>query len=127
MLLTDSPELAHLQDDQVSSFQSFSAPTQSKMVCLKWFPISETIHRGTGSRDIHLFLYYPDSWIDIMLVQHLFVEHLFAAEFGQTCKAWRILAASICNCKDSDEKLVYGVRGIGERVANTGFMCSWSL
>ena len=61
MSLTDSPELAHLPEDQASSAESFSAPTQSKMVCLKWIPISETIHRGTESRDIHLFLHDSDN------------------------------------------------------------------
>ena len=71
MLLTDSPELAHLLKDQASSSEHFYAPAQSKMVCLKWIPISETKHRGTGSRDIHLFLHDPDNWMEIMLVQYL--------------------------------------------------------
>ena len=52
-----------------------------------------------------------------MLVQQLLVEHPFAAGFGQTCKAWRVLAASLSNCKDSSGKLVYGVQGIGEKSA----------
>ena len=87
MLLTDSPELAHLPEDQPSSAESLSTPSQSKMVCLKWIPISETIHRGAGSRDIHPFLHDSINWMDIMLMWHLLVEHPFAAGFGQTCKA----------------------------------------
>ena len=121
MLLTDSPELAHLPEDQASSAEPLSAPSQSKMACLKWIPISETMHRGTGSRDIHLFLHDPDSWMDIMLVQNLLVEHPFAAGFGQTCKAWRVLAASLSNCKDSSGKLVYGVQGINQKAAKKQF------
>ena len=53
--------------------------------------------------------------MDIMLVRHLLVEHPFAAGFDQTCKAWTALADSLSNCKDPDEKLVYGVHGISEK------------
>ena len=56
-----------------------------------------------------------------MLMQHLLVEHPFAAGFGQTCKAWRALADSLGNCKDPDGKLVYGVHGIGEKVTKKQF------
>ena len=56
-----------------------------------------------------------------MLVLYLLVEHAFAAGFGQTCKAWRALADSLGNCKDPDGKLVYGVHGIGEKVAKKQF------
>ena len=82
MLLTDSPEFEHLLEDQASSAESFSAPTQSKIVCLKWIPMFMTIHRGTGSRDIHLFPHNLENKIDIMLVGHLLVEHLFATRFS---------------------------------------------
>ena len=115
MLLTDSPELAHLPEDQASSAESLSAPSQSKMVCLKWIPISETVQMNASSRVIHLFLHDPNNWMDIMLVQQLLVEHPFAARFGQTCKAWRALAASLCSCKNPSGKLVYGIQGIGEK------------
>ena len=47
----------------------------------------------------------------------LLAEHPFAAEFGETCNAWRALAASLSNHKDPDGKLVYGVQGLGERAA----------
>ena len=100
ILLTESPELTHLPEDQAPSAEFLSAPSQSKMVCLKWIPISETVLRGTGSRVIHLFLHDKKNWMDVMLVQHLLVEHPFAAGFGQTCKAWRALADSLSNCKD---------------------------
>ena len=73
--LTDSSELAHSPEDQATSAESFSAPTQSKMDYFKWIPISETIHRGTGSTDIHPFFHDPGNWMDIMLVWHLLVEH----------------------------------------------------
>ena len=102
ILLSDSPELTHLPEDQAPSAESLSAPSQSKMVCLKWIPISETVLRGTGSRVIHLFLHDKKNWMDVMLVQHLLVEHPFAAGFGQTCKAWRALANSLSNCKNPD-------------------------
>jgi hypothetical protein len=107
MSLTDSPELTHLPEDQAPSAESLSAPSQSKMVCLKWIPISETVQRGTGSKVIHLFLHDRNNWMDNMLVHHLLVEHPFAAGFGQTCKAQRSLADSLSNCKDPDGKLVY--------------------
>ena len=68
MMLTDSPELAHLPEDQATSAESFSAPTQSKMDYLKLIPISETFHRGTGLMDIYLLPHNPDNWMDIMLV-----------------------------------------------------------
>jgi hypothetical protein len=96
MLLTDSPELTHLPEDQAPSAESLSAPSQSKMVCLKWIPFSETVQSGTGSKVIHLFLHDRDNWMDIMLVQHLLVEHPFAAGIGQTCKVggyWLIPSA----------------------------------
>ena len=48
-------------------------------------------------------------------MRHLLVEHPFAAGFDQTCKAWTALADSLSNCKDPDEKLVYGVHGISEK------------
>jgi hypothetical protein len=105
MLLTDSPEFTHLLEDQAPSVESLSAPSQSKMVCLKWIPISETVQIGTGSKVIHLFLHSHDNWVDIILVHHLLVEHPFAAGFGQTCKAWRSLADSLSNSKDPDGKL----------------------
>ena len=105
MMLTDSPELTHLPEDKAPSAESLSAPSQSKMICLKWILISETVQRGTGSRVINLFLYDCSNWMDIMLVHHLLVEHPFAAGFGQTCKAWRALADSLSNCKDPDGKL----------------------
>ena len=54
-----------------------------------------------------------------MLVWHLLAEHTFAARFGHTCKAWRELAESLSNCKDPDGKLVYGVYGIGKKVAKS--------
>ena len=66
MSLTDSPELTHLPEDQAPSAESLSAPSQSKMVCLKWIPISETVQRGAGSKVIHLFLQDCDNWMDIM-------------------------------------------------------------
>ena len=56
-----------------------------------------------------------------MLVQHLLAQHPFAAGFGQTCKAWRVLAASLSNCKDPDGKLVYGAQGISEMAAKKRF------
>ena len=91
---------------------------QHKMVCLKWIPFSETMHRGTGSRDIHLFLHDPNSWMDIIiLVQNLLIEHPFAARFGQIFKAWRILVASLSNCKGPEGKLMYGVQGFGENAS----------
>ena len=121
MLLTDSTELTHLPEDQAPPAESLSAPSQSKMVHLKWIPISETVQKGTGSKVVHLFLHDGDNWMDIILVRHLLVEHPFAAEFGQTCKAWRALAESLSNCKDSDGKLVYGVHGIGEKAAKKQF------
>ena len=52
-----------------------------------------------------------------MCVQHLLIEHPFAARFGQIFKAWRILVASLGNCKGPDGKLVYDVQGIGETAA----------
>jgi hypothetical protein len=113
MLLTHSTELTHLPEDQAPLAESFSAPSQSKMVHLKWIPISETVQRGTGSKIIHLFLHNCNNWVDIMLVQHLLVEHSFAAGFGQTCKAWRALAESLSHCKDPDVKLVFVVQCIG--------------
>ena len=121
MSITDSPELTHLPEDQAPSAESLSAPSQSKMVCLKWIPISETVLRGTGSRVIHLFLHDKKNWMDVMLVQHLLVEHPFAAGFGQTCKAWRALANSLSNCKNPDGKLVHGVHGIGKKAAKRQF------
>ena len=121
MLLTDSPELAHLPEDQASSAGSLSAPSQSKMVCLKWIPISETVQMGATSMVIHLFLHDPNNWMDIMLVQQLLVEHPFAAGSGQTCKSWRALAASLSNCKHPSGKLVYGIQRIGEKAAKTRF------
>ena len=121
MLLTDSPELAHLPEDQASSAESLSAPSQSKMVCLKWIPISEPVQMGPSSRVIHLFLHDPNNWMDIMLVRHLLVEHPFAPGFGETCKAWRALAAFLSSCKNPDGKLVYGIQGIGEKAAKKRF------
>ena len=56
-----------------------------------------------------------------MLVQQLLVEHPFAAGFGQTCKAWRALAASLSNCKNPSGKLVYGIQGIGEKATKKQF------
>lgn len=58
ILLTDPPEHAHLPDDQPSSVESFSAPLQVKMVCLKCIPIPERIQRSTGLSDFHLFLHW---------------------------------------------------------------------
>ena len=121
MMLTDSPELSHLPENQASSAESLSAPSQSKMIFLKWIPISETVQMGSLSRVIHLFLHDPNTWMDIMLVQQLLVEHPFAAGFGQTCKAWRALAVSLSNCKNPDVKLVYGIEGIGEKAAKKRF------
>ena len=121
MWVTDSPELIHLPEDQAPSAEPLSAPSQSKMVCLKWIPISETVQKGTGSKVIHLFLCNCNNWMNIMLVRHLLVEHPFAAGFGQTCKAWRSLADSLSNCKDPDGKLVYGVHGIGKKAAKKRF------
>ena len=121
MLLTDSPDFAHLLGDQASSAESFSSPTQSKMVSFIWIPISDAMHRGTRSMDIHLFLHDLDSWMNSMLVWYLLVEHPFAAGFGQTCKAWRVLAASLSYCKDPDGKVVYGVQGIGQKATKKQF------
>ena len=59
--------------------------------------------------------------MDIILVQHLLVEHPFAPGFGETCKAWRVLAAFLSSCKDPDGKPVYGVEGIGEKAAKIQF------
>ena len=121
MSLAASPELAPLPEDQASSAESLSAPSQSKMVHLKWIPISETVQKGTGSKVIHLFLHNNNNWMDIMLVHHLLVEHPCAAGFGQTCKAWRKLADSLSNCKVPDGKMVYGVHGIGKNMAKKQF------
>ena len=65
--------------------------------------------------------------MNIMCVHHLLVEHPFAAEFGQTCKAGRILAVFLRNFKEPDGKLVYEVKGIGVKTAESGFRSSWSL
>ena len=107
MSLTDSPELTHLPEDQGSLAESLSAPSQSKMVCLKWIPISENVQMGSLSRVIHVFLHDPNNWMDIMLVWQLLVDHPYAAGTGQICKAWRALAASLSNCKNPSGKLVY--------------------
>ena len=123
MSLSDSPELTHLPEDQAPSAESLSALSQSKMVRLKWIPISETVQRGTGSKVIHLFLHGCDNWMDIMLVRHLLVDHPFAAGFGQTCKAWRSLADSLSNCKDPDGKLVYGVHSLVQKQSQANPLC----
>ena len=112
MMLTDSPELAHLPENQASSAESLSAPSQSKMVRLKWIPISETVQMGASSRVVHLFLHGPNNWMNIMLVRQLLVEYPFAAGFCQTCKAWRALAVSLTNCKNPSGKLVLVFRGL---------------
>ena len=59
--------------------------------------------------------------MDIILVQHLLVEHPFAPGFGETCKAWRVLTAFLSNYKDPDGKPVYGVEGIGKKAAKMQF------
>ena len=87
MLLTRSPELTHILEDQAPSAESLSATSQSNIVCLKWISISETVQRGIGSKIIHLFLHNQNNWMDIMLVHYLLVEYPFAAGFSQTCKA----------------------------------------
>ena len=56
-----------------------------------------------------------------MLVRQLLVEHPFAAGFGQTCKVWRALAASLSNCMNASRKLVYGIQGIGDKAAKKQF------
>ena len=91
------------------------------MVCLSWVPISEIIHKSAGSRDIHLFLHSPNNQTEIMLVWHLLVEHPFAAGFGQTYKAWRILDVFPSNCKDTYRTLVQGVQVIGEKATKKQF------
>ena len=47
-----------------------------------------------------------------MLIQHLLAEHPFATKFDQSCKA---LAASCSHLRDTDGKLVYPVKGFGEK------------
>ena len=56
-----------------------------------------------------------------MVVLHLLFDLPLAAGFDQTCKAWRILPASHSNHKGPDKKLVYGVQGIGGKVAKKRF------
>ena len=62
MLLIDPPELAHLPEDQAHLLESFIAPSQSKILCLKWISTSETVHRSTGLKLIHLFLRDCINW-----------------------------------------------------------------
>ena len=43
MLLTDSPVLAHLPEDQAFSVESFSAPTQFKIVAAIFHALSKHV------------------------------------------------------------------------------------
>ena len=76
LLFTDPPEFVHLFEDQSPSAEAFIAPSQSKMVHLKGITIFGTAQRGDGSKLTHLLLQHWYNWMDIILVQHLLVEHL---------------------------------------------------
>jgi hypothetical protein len=66
---------------------------------------------------VHPFLVDKNNWMDIMLVQHLLVEHPFSAAFGKQRKAWKTFVVNLSKVDDPHGKLVFRVQGIGEYVA----------
>ena len=126
MLITDSPELMNLQEDQAPSTESLIAPSQPRIIWLKWTPIFETVQRGARPKKVPSFLHSQNDWMDIMLIYHLLAEHPFATKFDQTCKA---LTASCSHLHDTDGKLVYPVKGFGEKAVKVFWradgVCEW--
>jgi hypothetical protein len=53
MLLIGLPEIAHLPEDHTLSAESFVAPLQFMINCLKWIPIFETVQRVAVSKVIY--------------------------------------------------------------------------
>ena len=84
---------------------------------LKWVHVFDTVQDNTGLKVIHPFLMDKISWIDIMLVQHLLVDHPFSVTFGKHGKAWITFVATLSKVENPDGKLVFGVQGIGEKAA----------
>ena len=66
---------------------------------------------------IHPFLFDQNNWMDIILVRHLLVEHPFSTTFGKHVKAWKTFVVNLSKVEDPDGKVVFGVQGIGEKVA----------
>ena len=110
-------ELTDQSQDEGSNVTEYSflhAP-DPRQHWLKWVHIFDTVQEGTGLKVIHPFLMDKNNWMDIMLVQHLLVDHPFSATFGKHGKAWKAFVATLRKAENPDEKLVFGVQGIGER------------
>ena len=65
----------------------------------------------------HPFLMDKNTCMDIMLVQHLLVDHPFSATIGKYGKAWKTFVTTMSKAENSDRNLVFGVQGIGEMAA----------
>ena len=112
-------ELTDQSQDEGSTVAEYSflnAP-HPRQNWLKWVPIFETVHEGTGLKVIHPFLMDRNNWMDFMLVQHLLVDHPFSATFGKHGKAWKAFVATLHKVENPDGKLVFGCQGNGEKAA----------
>ena len=74
-------ELTDQTQDEGSTIAecSFLHAPHPRQNWLKWVSIFTTVQEGTGLNIIHPFLNFKDNWMDIMLVQHLLVDHPFSA------------------------------------------------
>ena len=112
-------ELTDQSQDEGSTIAEFSFldaphPRQNR---LKWVPIFETVQEGTGLKVIHPLLMDKNSWVDIMFVQHILVEHPFSATIWKYGKAWKTFVATLSKAENPNGMLVFGVQGIGEKAA----------
>ena len=83
-------ELTEQSQDKGSTAAEFSllhAP-YLRQNQLKWATIYDTVQEGMELKAIHAFLIDKNNWMDIVLVQHLLVDHPFSATFRKHSKAW---------------------------------------
>ena len=76
-------ELTDQSQDEGSAIAgySFLHAHHPRQNWLKWVPIFTTVQEGTGLKVTHPFLMDKNNWMDILLVQHLLVDHPFSATY----------------------------------------------
>ena len=114
------PDQSQDEGSTIAEYSFLHAP-HPRQNWLKWIPIFDNVQEGTGLKVTHPFLMDKNNWMDIMLVQHLLVDHPFSATFGKHGKAWKAFVATLSKVENPDGKLVFGVQGIGDEAAKKYF------
>ena len=101
--------------DKSFTKSSFLIASLGMQNCLNWVLTFDNAQEGADLEGILALLMNKNDGMDIMLVRYLLLEHSLSVAFGNNGKTWNTFVKTWSRFEGPDEKLVYGLQGIGEK------------